>query len=124
MKRRIMALLMVAALSVVVALPAQAATASDFSGIWVSTDIVDDSNQLMIITPGLGVLLFDDSATACGGPPAIVVGRGTIDGDSLDVNFRLRCVGGGGFSGTISFNLNENGTLTDDTGTVWTRVFP
>jgi hypothetical protein len=125
MKRRLAILVVLLGLAAVVALPAQAATVADFRGIWTSTDAVDGSNQVMIIGNSLRIVLIDDSATACGGPPAIVTGRGTIDDDNLNFAFRLQCAGGGGsFTESIDFELVAPGSLVDETGTVWTRVLP
>ncbi len=96
---------------------ATAATAQDFAGPWSSTDVVDGSHQVMLITPALRIVLIDTSATACSGAPALVTGRGSISGDDLEATLRLRCAGGGTTPNvSATFTANGNGTLTDDLG--------
>jgi hypothetical protein len=101
---------------------AGAATTTDFAGVWTSVDAVDGSDQVMVITRGLTIVLFDTSATVCDGAPAIVTGRGTISGDDLNVTLRAVCLGGGGVTvaeATFTYDADSD-TLTDNLGgTVW-----
>jgi hypothetical protein len=126
MLRRRSRLAAATALAFVFAVPAtavSAATESTFAGRWTSVDAVDGSDQVMRITRGGHVVLFDSSATVCGAAPAVVTGRGTISGDDLEATLRAICLGGsGGVTGAnATFTYNEtDGTLVDDLGgTVW-----
>jgi hypothetical protein len=110
------------------------ASASDdvFRGTWTSIDIGDGSHQTLSIQ-GSGeqghhsVFLFDDSGTVCGGDPAQVTGSGTVDGDTMNARFVVTCPGAGRSPviGPISFTFTYDSatdTLTDGTGTVWSRA--
>jgi hypothetical protein len=110
------------------------ASASDdvFRGTWTSIDIGDGSHQTLSIQ-GSGeqghhsVFLFDDSGTVCGGDPAQVTGSGTVDGDTMNARFVVTCPGAGRSPviGPIPFTFTYDSatdTLTDGTGTVWSRA--
>ena len=130
MRRKLTVLLAAAMMTLGVALPAPAATSSDFAGLWTSTDAADGSQQLMLIVPrgetDTRVILFDRNATvACGdGIAAIAHGRGEVSGDEMIVEFRIRCLGRApSTSATITFTLLSDGTLTDNgsPGTIWNQ---
>lgn len=108
----------------------EAATRRDVAGVWTATDHVDGSNLLLVITPRLRVLLFDDAATVCGGAPAIATGRGTLSGDVVEIDdFFVDCLNGDpDFPVAYSFTYDPaTGTLTsppDDTGfDTYNRLF-
>lgn len=110
--------------------PVDAATRRDVAGVWTATDHVDGSNLLLVITPRLRVLLFDDAATVCSLAPAVATGRGTLSGDVVEVGaFFVNCLNGDpDLTVAYSFTYDSaTGTLTsppDATGfDTYTRLF-
>jgi hypothetical protein len=131
MRRRIVVLFLTALMVMGLALPAPAATASDFGGVWTSTDAADGSDQVLLLIPrgrsgSVGAILFDDGGSiACGDVtvPVIGIGQGTVSGDDLTVGFRLKCLDGSPSStATVVYTLQPDGTMTENlTATVWMR---
>ena len=123
--------LWLAAAGLVVLAPAVTAAGSVFAGTWVSID-TDGSTQALAIGQGTtpAVTYEDFYASSCAGDGApsahfVATGRGTIDGDTLWVEFRN---GGRGRHTIGSFGLGFNydsshDALTDDFGVTWSR-FP
>ena len=75
--------------------------------------------------------LFDDFASGCEDPAgaAWAKGFGTVDGDTLTVDFKLRCENGARFRGPLQIEFRYNSgrdTLTElrtrGTNVTWTRV--
>ena len=110
--------------------PSASAASGPLAGTWTSVDI-DGSNQTLDIM-GSGrhaysMIYFDDSATqACDGNPAMVSGRGFVDGDHLLQVGPIVCLPGGNvFSSriTISYDYDTGtDTLIDEIGVVWHRA--
>lgn len=111
--------------------PAQAtAQGGVLAGTWTSIDH-DGSNQVLEIRgSGQGtysMFLEDDSATvACGGDPAMFVGTGTADGNTVPMFGTLVCLPGGNIiSGRIVIGFEYSpatDTLADETGVTWHRA--
>lgn len=126
----VLALWLVAA-SLLALAPAVSAADPGFAGTWVSID-TDGSTQALAIgrgsTPAVTYQDFYASSCANDGAPSthfVATGRGTIDGDSMWVDFRnggcgLRKIGPFGME--ISYSGGSD-TLTDDFGVTWYR-FP
>jgi hypothetical protein len=130
MRRKVIALLATGLMTVGIALPAPAATGSDFAGQWISTDAADGSNQLLRLVAqgpnGVKATLFDDGGSiACGDVtiPVIAIGEGDVSGDDLTIDYRVKCLDGTPAStATVVYTLQPDGTLTENiTATVWTR---
>jgi len=130
MRRKVIALLATGLMTVGIALPAPAATGSDFAGQWTSTDAADGSNQLLRLVAqgpnGVRATLFDDGGSiACGSVdiPVIAIGEGDVSGDDLTIDYRVKCLDGTPAStATVVYTLQPDGTLTENiTATVWTR---
>lgn len=120
------AVLSVAAFALV---PTDWAASGPLAGTWTSVD-TDGSNQTLDIK-GSGVhvysmFYFDDAASACGGDPAQLTGRGSLDGDVLIMAGVLTCLPGGNFVWEqiyVGFAYDSSDdTLTDDFGIVWHRA--
>jgi len=103
------------------------------AGYWTNTD-TDGSSQWMLIQPthdgSFNVTYRDEGASVCGkdasGTPIHAAngdGTGMLDGTEFTVNMNWACEGGNGRSGTITihYTINSNGSMTDDSGLVWTR---
>jgi hypothetical protein len=107
---------------------AYAAPSSPFDGVWVSID--DDGSHQTLTVRGSApsrraVTYYDDVATrACDGGAATIVGQGYLEGDALAFEGSLRCEAAGRpLRGVVvSFQHNEDDTLTDDLGITWTRA--
>ena len=121
--------LLIAVVSVVAPTSALACP-GELTGTWTSTDTDGSSQTLTVRGSGQGaysVFLVDDAATsACGGAPAMLMGPGTFDGETLAVFGTLTCMPEGNvFRTRIPFELTygaETDTLTDFTGVTWTRA--
>ncbi len=114
-------------LSLGVASPASAKQGA-LSGTWTSIDTDGSSQQLDIMGSGTrtyAMVLFDESATICGGSPAMVVGPGSVDGDGVQMSATVTCLPGGNpVRGRITLGfVYSPGTdsLTDETGVIWHR---
>jgi len=111
--------------------PAVSAAGSGFAGTWVSIDS-DGSTQGLVIgrgtTPAVTYRDFFASSCANAGAPSthfVATGFGSIDGDSLWVEFRNGGCGRqmiGPFGLGLSYDDGTD-TLTDDFGVTWYR-FP
>jgi hypothetical protein len=121
--------LLIAVVSVVAPTSA-VARPGELAGSWTSTDTDGSSQTLAVRGSGQGVysvFLVDDAATsACDGAPAMFVGSGTFDGETLAVFGTLTCMPGGNvFRTRIPFEFTYSAgtdTLTDFTGVTWTRA--
>lgn len=85
-----------AAMLLVSAAPAAAATPRQVSGIWAGTD-VDASTQYLAVGPGLHMFYVDDGATVCLNAfgefsPAVLAGKGSLAGDTLTVVADVVCL--------------------------------
>ena len=133
MKRRVASIL--AALVLVTAIPATVLakpSTSPFDGTWVSEDY-DGSAQLLLVAGGghPSVVYEDFYANGCdtyGGPAThwVSSGRGSIDGDTLYVDFYVK-TGCGTFllhEGYSDWYVYDGGsdTLTDSFGITWYRM--
>jgi hypothetical protein len=123
--------LLAAALLVgVLAGPATAA-GSGFMGVWVSTDPVDGSSQMLSISGGSApsVVYQDAFASYCdrNGFPSthwVAAGHGTIDGTVMLVEYhKSGCgvFGQGGYSDVLVYNGGTD-TLVDGSGVTWSRA--
>ena len=108
---------------------AATARTGDLAGTWTSIDTDGSSQELEIRGSGQGAysaFLVDDAATVCGGAPAMYVGTGRLDGDTLAVWGTLTCLPGGNvIRGRIPFEFTYSAatdTLTDFTGVTWSRA--
>lgn len=111
--------------------PAVSAASPGFAGTWVSVDS-DGSMQGLAIgrgsTPTVTYQDFYASSCANAGSPSthfVATGRGSVDGDSLWVEFRNGACGRHRI-GPFGLGLGYDGggdTLTDDFGITWYR-FP
>ena len=123
--------LSVLALGAAALAPPASGAPGPLAGTWTSVD-VDGSNQTLRVkgagNPVYAMTLRDDFTTgACGGPPAKVVGRARVDGDTLVMRGTLVCLHRGnpipGQRVTISFDYHAGSdTLTDDARVVWVRA--
>ena len=127
-------LVLVAVLATLMAIPGVAGAASpgDFEGEWQAVDN-DGSNMTMTLKVTgntIRMKLFDDFASGCGDPPggASANGFGTIEGDVLTVDFKLKCENGRRFTGLqIAFKYKSaRDTITElrrgERNVTWTRV--
>lgn len=130
MRRKAIALLATGLMTVGIALPAPAATGSDFAGQWTSTDAADGSNQVLRLVAqgpnGVRAILFDDGGSiACGSVdiPVIGIGEGAVSGEDLTVEYRVKCLNDTpAATATVVYTLQPDGTLTENiTATVWAR---
>ena len=109
--------------------PPAVAAQGELAGTWTSLD-TDGSNQTLTIS-GSGnrvyaISLFDESASLCGGAPALAHGPGRVEEDQLFMLAAATCLPGG----NVLRDVIEIGfiydagtdTLTDDFGVVWTRA--
>ena len=133
MRRKLSTVLAIwlAAASLLAIVPSVAAAGAGVAGTWVSIDS-DGSTQMLAIGRGSApaVTYQDFYASSCdgAGSPAthfVATGRGTLDGDSLWVDFRK---GGCGRVGIGAFGLGfaydgATDSMTDDFGITWVR-FP
>ncbi len=75
---------------------------------------------------GVRAILFDDGGSiACGSVdiPVIGIGEGTVTGDDLTIDYRVKCLNGTPAAPTtVVSTLQPDGTLTENiTASVWTR---
>lgn len=129
MRSRTRMVLLVAVMSMAMALPAvaQAATPADVNGTWTSIDI-DGSNQVMEVRVNAAnrarIVLLDDDGTVCGGGSALIArGTGTLTGDVITVDYKIKCDNGVKVTVTgFTYEYNSAaGTLTDAVGVEWSR---
>lgn len=118
---------------VAVPLTATALPPSPFIGSWTSVDIDGSSQRLSIGGgPAPRVLLYDDGATVCGlgdsGPlfAARATGAGAVSGTDLMVDLDVYCLASptyflDTFGATFDYD-NDNDTLLDFSGVVWSRA--
>ena len=130
MRGRIRVVLLMTVLATAMAIPATASAAepADVNGLWTSVDTVDGSNQAMLVrvraNGNARIVLFDDDGAVCGGgSPLVAIGRGSLDGDDVTVDFRIFCFNGVTATATVTYSYDAGppATLTDDFGAVWTR---
>ena len=128
--RRILLTLASALMLVVISVGTAGEAAAEqgvLSGTWTSVD-TDGSNQVLRIRgSGEGAYamsLFDDSAGACDGAPAMFVGSGEPDGTNLAMSGTLTCLpGGNGVRHRLTFGFvydHATDTLTG-LGVTWHR---
>ena len=113
-----------------VAGPVSAANGSQFTGRWVSTD-TDGSSQTLNVSGGArpSVVYQDFYASGCdtfGGPAThwVASGKGSVDGDVLEVGFHKSGCGSFGMGGYGDAYVYDAGTdtLTDTFGITWYRA--
>ena len=117
-----------AILPLVASAPAHAGSGA-LAGTWTSVDSGDGSSQSLLVrgegTRAYAVTYADESASVCGGPPAVVAGPGSFDGTRLEMVGVLTCRPGGNIFReriTLGFTyMAGSDTLVDDAGDVWTR---
>ena len=129
MRRVVAGAISVWLVSLLVLAPAASAAGSAFAGTWVSIDS-DASTQTLVIGPGPTptVTYQDFYANSCASHGArsthfVASGRGTVDGDSLWVEFRNGGCGRhkiGPFGLGFGYDAGSD-TLTDDFGITWYR---
>jgi len=124
-------LLLVAGLtfSLAVAASPVSAAGSQFSGVWTSTDY-DGSTQMLIVSGGArpSVVYQDFYASGCdtfAGPAThwTAAGKGSIDGDTLWVEFHKSGCGTflmGGYGDVYGYDSGSD-TLLDAAGITWYR---
>lgn len=109
--------------------PPAVAAQGNLADTWTSID-TDGSNQTLTLT-GSGnrvyaMTLFDESASLCGGAPALATGSGRVEGDQLLTRVSVVCLPGGNvLHGVIGIGFVHDAgadTLTDDFGVVWSRA--
>ena len=106
---------------------ANASNSSPFSGVWRGIDSGDGSAQWAVFGPRGTFFYFDESSSACGGPPAYGIGSGAAAGPTWTGTFSVYCTNSTTSFPNIPvffvFNAND-GTLTwtINPGDTWTRV--
>jgi hypothetical protein len=124
-----------AALALALALPsgvlAGPAVGSQFAGLWVSTDPVDGSTQMLKIAAGSApsVTYQDFFASSCedhGSPSThwVAAGRGEVDGNFLGITFHKSGCGAftiGAYEDYVEYDAGTD-TLIDSSGTTYDRA--
>lgn len=129
MRGRSRVALLTVVLGVAMAVPAvaNAATPADVNGTWTSVDI-DGSNQIMDVRVNPAnrarIVLHDDDGLICGGGSALIArGNGSLSGDVITVDYKIKCDNGlkATVTGITYAYGAATGTLTDNFGVVWSR---
>jgi hypothetical protein len=122
---------LLAALLVGVLAGPAAASGGGFSGVWVSTDPVDGSAQMLSVSGGSApsVVYQDAFASYCArnGFPAVhwvAAGQGTIDDTVMNVDYHKSGCGTFGQGGYSDVFVYDGGTdaLVDGSGVTWSRA--
>ena len=131
MRKRLIGLLILGLLIVGVPATASAATPGDFEGDWTATDGLDGSSEEMTITQlgssgRLRVVLHDDGGSFCLADPLVPLvarGVGSVSGDDLTVNLKVKCANGVKGRATVTFHFD--GTHLQDGNAAspgWERI--
>lgn len=130
MRGRSRVALLTVVLGVAMAVPAvaNAASPTDVNGTWTSVDNADGSNQIMDVRVNPAnrarIVLRDDDGLICGGGSALIArGKGSLSGDVITVDYKIKCDNGLKATVTgITYTYDAaTGTLTDNFGVVWSR---
>lgn len=111
------------------AAPASAAPTGDVIGSWTSVDPVDGSQQSLLVTSfgtGFKLVYFDnDDTVECDSVALLATGAGIQSSSTVTGSIRGMCFDGtraGPFPVEFTYHAGPPETLTDGSGTVWTRL--
>lgn len=127
-RKLLLAPLFTLGLVLAMAAPASSAPTGDIIGSWTSVDPVDGSQQSLLVTSfdtGFKLVFYDnDDTVECDSVALLATGAGIQTSTSVSGSIRGMCFDGtraGPFPVEFTYAAGPPETLTDGSGTVWTR---